>query len=132
MAKSSTSFAEQPEDWDPESQAPELLDTYESVTAFLTWVTKEQSARRIGRGDARELRDHAKAMISAIRARHSEHELEEYKKLVQRAEEANATGLANAVSDRYAHGRGGRNECAPRKENSKKSSDVSAGKKTVM
>lgn len=86
----------------PEAGAPELKADYDSVTAYISWIAKEQAAGNMDRADARELRDHAKAMITAMRARHSEREIEEMRDLVKRAEKATQRADALEVADRYA------------------------------
>jgi Xaa-Pro aminopeptidase len=117
-------------DFSPSAAAPELQPNYDSVTAFLTWITKEQAAGNMDRADAKELRDHAKAMIVALRARHQEHELEEMRQLVASAEDAVKRGQAQASADRYGRGGKAKNCDTPLGANASKGSGNSAGSKT--
>ncbi len=90
-----------PTPYAPSESAPQLAPDYESITAYIAWIAREQAAGNIDRADAKELRDHAKAMVTALRARHSEHELDEMRGLVKRAEQAVNRGDAIEVAERY-------------------------------
>lgn len=80
---------------------PKLEPTYESALAFISWVTQQQLEGKIDRFEAKELRDHAKAVATLLRAKHSEKELEEARALVQRAEEATRRSERREVDQRY-------------------------------
>ncbi|HYF01057.1 MAG TPA: hypothetical protein VEJ18_19190 [Planctomycetota bacterium] len=75
----------------PEAEAPKLEAPYtvDACMHYIAWVASEQAAGRMDRADARELRDHAKAIMNGITRKHAMHELEEARAIAERIEAAN-------------------------------------------